>query len=85
MKDVLRSSIKIVKFIGLQDEEEPIVYGQWGFKEDGTIDRAAIAKRWRFNFPVTWTGDDLDLENDIIAEPQIPCVFCFDTNASNET
>ena len=85
VKDVLRSSIKIVKFIGLLDEEKPIVYGQWGFKEDGTIDRAAIAKRWRFDFPVTWTADDLDHENGVVADPRSPCVFCFDTSVTDES
>ena len=83
-KEVLRSNIQSIKFIGLQNpREKRYVYKNWGFKEDGTVNRANLARQWRLHFPVTRSGDDLDHE-DYMEPAQSPCVHCFRTNASDE-
>ena len=75
VKDVLRSNIKIVKFTGLQSKGEKwLVYDMWGFEEDGTVNRAAMAEKWDdLDFPGTWSGDELP--QDPFAEP---CRLCFE-------
>ena len=83
-KEVLRSDLQSIKFVGLQNpREKRHVYSKWGFKEDGTVDKVELARQWRLYFPVVRSGDDLD-HGDYMEPAQSPCVHCFPTNASDE-
>ena len=76
VKNILRSRIKTVKIVGLRNElEEELVYGKWGFQEDGTVDRAAMAKKWELDFPVTDELDLYDREEDMYRMPCWLCVY----------
>lgn len=86
VKNILRSNIKTVKITGLRsDKEKELIYKEWGFMENGTLDRAAMAKLWDLDFPVTtpryyyWGFDDCWGPSD-----RHPCVTCFDTSDSDE-
>ena len=87
VKDILRSRIQTVKIVGMMVEiEEKLVYEEWGFQKDGTVDRAAMAKKWALDFPpVPESGDERLYGEE--GEPVIdfPCRLCFDVGDSDES
>ncbi|CAF9934589.1 MAG: hypothetical protein HETSPECPRED_009277 [Heterodermia speciosa] len=85
VKEILRSEIQIVKFVGLKNDlERDHVYEQWGFDRSGVVDRVAMAERWKGGFVPATNGDDVANEGGLIFMDRNRCAVCSGISVSDE-